>query len=370
MRVAVAVQRFGDGGVERVMTGLAGGLAALGCEVDLLVGRTAHPYVQALPDAVRVVPLGAGADALTAALRERPPQILFTGKLADDHAALAARDRLDAGIRVVTTVGTPLSVSLAAKRFNPLRTWRERRRVRRDYLRLDGITAVSSAVAEDLHQRLGITGVPLRVLPNPVVPADLDRRIGVQAPHAWLASGAPPVVLAVGGLRKVKDFATLLRAFALLPADLGARLMILGEGRERRRLRALAARLGIVEHVAMPGFVADPFPYLARASAMVLSSRREGLGNVLVEAMAVGTPVAATACPGGVTELLDSGRLGPLTPVGDARALARAIAGLLQQPTPPKLLRAAVAPYGISVSAAAYLDFFQHLLARRAGQAP
>jgi glycosyltransferase involved in cell wall biosynthesis len=370
MHVAVAVQRFGDGGVERVMTGLAGGLAALGCEVDLLAGRTEHPYVQALPPAVRVRPLAQGADALTASLRGRPPQILFTGKLADDRAALAARDRLDSGLRVVSTVGTPLSVSLAAKRFNPLRTWRERRRVRRDYLRLDGITAVSEAVALDLRQRLGISGVPVRVLPNPVVPADLDRRIGARAPHAWLEAGAPPVVLAVGGLRKVKDFPTLLRAFALLPADLDARLMLLGEGRERRRLGALAARLGIGERVAMPGFVADPFPYLARAAVLVLSSRREGLGNVLVEAMAVGTPVAATACPGGVTELLDGGRLGPLTPVGDAPALAAAIAGVLRQPTLPKLLRAAAAPYGIAASAAAYLAFFQDILAGPAGRAP
>ncbi len=367
MHVALAVSAFGDGGVERVMTALAGGLAELGCDVDLLVGRVEHAYLQELPAQVRVVPLGVGAPALITALRSRPPALVLTGKLTDDRAALAAREALGRGLRVVATVGTPLSVSLAAKRFNPLHTWRQRSRVRREYQRLDGITAVSHAVADDLSHRLGITGVPLCVLPNPVIPADLDRRIGARAPHAWLELGGPPVVLAVGGLRKVKDFPTLLRAFALLPADLNARLMLLGEGRERRRLAALAGRLGIAERVAMPGFVADPFPYLAHASALVVSSRREGLGNVLVEAMAVGTPVAATACPGGVGELLEDGRLGPLSPVGDAPALAAAIEHLLRDPTPPKRLRAAAAPYRVAASAAGYLDFFRAVVGGAAG---
>jgi glycosyltransferase involved in cell wall biosynthesis len=370
MHLALAVQAFGDGGVERVMTALAGGFAARGCDVDLLVGRTDHAYLDALPDAVRVVRLGAGADALIAALRERPPQLLLTGKRADDRAALAARERLGGALRVVATVGTPLSQSLAAKRFNPLHTWRERRRARLDYRRLDGITAVSHAVADDLRRWLGITEVPLRVLPNPVVPADLDRRMGGGAPHPWLELGAPPVVLAVGGLRKVKDFATLLRAFALLPADLDARLMLLGEGRERGRLMTLAQQLGIGERVALPGFVPDPFPYLGRAAAVAVSSRREGLNNTLVEAMAVGTPVAATACPGGVVELLQEGRLGPLSPVGDAPALALSLQRLLLEPTPPRLLRRAAAPYRIDASVAAYLEFFADIIRGRAACTP
>ncbi len=134
------------------------------------------------------------------------------------------------------------------------------------------------------------------------------------------------MILAIGGLRKVKDFATLLRAFARLPAALDARLLVLGEGKERPRLAALAERLGVADRVDLHGFVDDPFPYLARARLLVLSSRREGLSNVLVEAMAMGTPVAATDCPGGVRDLLAQGNLGPLTPVGDAEALAASMA--------------------------------------------
>jgi glycosyltransferase involved in cell wall biosynthesis len=208
---------------------------------------------------------------------------------------------------VVATVGTPLSVSVAGKRFNPWRVFRETRRIRADYRRLDGITAVSEAVAADLRRHFGVSEVPLRVLCNPIVPDDLQARAALPCPHPWLAPGAPPVVIAVGGLRKVKDFATLLRAFARLSTQTDARLLVLGEGKERKALTNLARRLGIEARVDLHGFVDDPFPYLARARALVLSSRREGLSNVLVEAMALGTPVAATDCPGGVRDLLAQG---------------------------------------------------------------
>jgi glycosyltransferase involved in cell wall biosynthesis len=220
------------------------------------------------------------------------------------------------------------------------------------------------------------------VLPNPIVPTDLAARAAAPCPHPWLApmadsepdpalalrpeprqgSAASPVILAIGGLRKVKDFATLLRAFARLPAALDARLLVLGEGQERPRLVALAERLGVADRVDLHGFVDDPFPYLARARLLVLSSRREGLSNVLVEAMAMGTPVAATDCPGGVRDLLAQGDLGPLTPVGDAGALAASLAHLLQSPTDAQTLRRAAEPYGLMTASRRYLEFFEQIV--------
>jgi glycosyltransferase involved in cell wall biosynthesis len=366
MRIALMVGDFEDGGVERTLTNLAAGLAGLGAGVDLLVGRTEHLYLRGLPAAVRILPLeGPREQALAAYLSVARPHLLMSGKLADDRVVLACRDRAGVawpGTRLVTTVGTPLSARLQAFRWNPLKRWREQRRIHADYCRLDGITAVSEAVAEDLRRRFRISGVPLRVLCNPVVPDDVQARAGAPCPHPWLAPDGPPVILAVGGLRKVKDFPTLLRAFARLPAGMDARLLILGEGKERPRLTRLASRLGLEGRIELPGFVADPYPYLARARVLVLSSRREGLGNVLVEAFAVGTPVVATDCPGGVRALLDQGRLGTLVPVGDDRALADAVAAVLSaRPDPTAPLRAAE-PYRIPAAAKAYLDFFNSLV--------
>ncbi len=363
MRIALMVSGFDDGGVERTMSNLASGLATLGAQVDLLCGTPDHPYVKGLAPEVGLVPLRDAKQSMVDYLRSARPDLMMTGKRVDDRAALSIRRRLGLPTRLVVTVGTPLSVSVAAKRFNPLRVFRETRRIRADYRSVDGIAAVSEAVAEDLRHRFGVTEVPLRVLPNPIVPADLAARAAMPCPHPWLAPGQPPVILAIGGLRKVKDFATLLRAFARLSARFDARLLVLGEGKERPRLAALTDRLGITARVDLYGFVDDPFPYLARARLLALSSRREGLSNVLIEAMALGTSVAATDCPGGVRGLLDQGRLGPLTPVGDAAALAASMTRLMQQPTDPDALKRAAAPFGVVAAAGRYHRFFEQIVA-------
>jgi glycosyltransferase involved in cell wall biosynthesis len=170
----------------------------------------------------------------------------------------------------------------------------------------------------------------------------------------------PPVILAVGGLRKVKDFATLLRAFARLD-DRAARLLILGEGKERGHLTRLGHRLGIGDRLDLPGFVPTPYPYLSRARLLALSSVREGLGNVVVEALAVGTPVVATDCSAGLRVLWRERPLVPLVRVGDPAALAAALARGLREHPDPGALVAAAEPFQILPAARAHLDFFRGL---------
>jgi glycosyltransferase involved in cell wall biosynthesis len=89
--------------------------------------------------------------------------------------------------------------------------------------------------------------------------------------------------------------------------------------------------LGLEEDVALPGFVDNPYKYMKRAAVFVLSSRWEGFGIVLVEAMALGTPVIATDCPSGPAEILEDGRWGRLVPVGDVHRLAEAILRVLKE---------------------------------------
>ncbi|MGD8709960.1 MAG: glycosyltransferase, partial [Ectothiorhodospiraceae bacterium] len=121
-------------------------------------------------------------------------------------------------------------------------------------------------------------------------------------------------------------------AFAALRREMDARLIILGEGSRRSELEGLARRLGIDGAVDMPGFVRNPAAHVRRANVFALSSAWEGFGNVLVEALAVGTPVVSTDCRSGPSEILDSGRYGDLVPVGDSAALARALAHNLRGP--------------------------------------
>jgi glycosyltransferase involved in cell wall biosynthesis len=163
--------------------------------------------------------------------------------------------------------------------------------------------------------------------------------------HPWFSPDAPPVILAVGRLTAVKDYPTLLRAFALLRQWRAARLFILGEGELRRELGALAETLGIAADVQFAGFDPNPYRYMKRSAVLALSSAWEGFGNVLVEALACGTQVVATDCPSGPAEILAGGKFGRLVPVGDAAALAQAIESALLAPLPPDALTQAGAGF-------------------------
>ena len=122
-----------------------------------------------------------------------------------------------------------------------------------------------------------------------------------------------------------KDYSNLLHSFAKIRKVRKVRLVILGTGEQELRLRHLIRELGLENDIDMPGHVKNPFSYMSRAAVFALSSAWEGLANVLIEAMALGTPVVSTNCPSGPAEVLDGGRYGLLVPTGDSNALAEAI---------------------------------------------
>ena len=150
---------------------------------------------------------------------------------------------------------------------------------------------------------------------------------------SWFAQDQPPVILAIGRLNEAKDFHVLIRAFAQLRKQRQVRLAILGEGELRHSLEALINQLGLnSDQVQLPGFVSNPFAWLARAKLFVLSSRREALPSALIEAMACGVPVVSTNCLSGPDEILEGGHWGRLVPVGDIDALTKAMAVTLDSP--------------------------------------
>ena len=161
----------------------------------------------------------------------------------------------------------------------------------------------------DLRRRMG-SSAPLEQINNPVVwPEHIAMASMSISPGSSEGSGVP-VVLSAGRLVPSKDHATLIRAFARVVATRPARLVILGEGTERASLTALAASLGIGQAVEFVGFRSNPFAYMSNADVFVLSSRYEGSPNVLIQAMACGTPVVSTDCPGGSREILEHGKWG------------------------------------------------------------
>jgi glycosyltransferase involved in cell wall biosynthesis len=244
--------------------------------------------------------------------------------------------------------------------------WRERhlpRLLGHGYRMADGILAVSDGVADDLARRTGLPREGITTVYNPVVTAKLAALAAAPVAHPWFATAAPPLILGVGSLAARKDFPTLLRAFARVRAQRDCRLVILGQGSTpdktaelKAELMALAASLGVAADTDLPGFVANPFAYMARAATFVLSSLYEGLPGVLIQALACGCPVVSTDCPSGPSEILDGGRFGALVPVGDDTAMATAIASTLDDPLAASTLRARGNLFSVERAVDRYVD--------------
>ena len=286
-------------------------------------------------------------------LRSEKPDVLLSGANHVNLTALWARRLARAPIPLVLRASNHLS---GANR-NPLnrryfRWWM----ARRVYGWADAVIAVSDDVAEDIARHTGCEKNRITTIYNPTITPDLVQKAKLPLDHPWFAPGSPPVILAAGRLSTQKDFPTLLKAFARVRAVRPARLVILGEGKKRHQLQALARQLGISADVALPGFVDNPFAWMARAAVFALSSAWEGLPGVLIEALACGCPTVSTDCPGGAAEILANGRYGRLVPVGDDPALANAILATLDAAPAPELLRKRAAQFSIEQAVDQYLN--------------
>jgi glycosyltransferase involved in cell wall biosynthesis len=195
---------------------------------------------------------------------------------------------------------------------------------------IDHAIAVSGGIAAELTH-VGLSTSKISTIFNAVIGDDFQDRAEMPVHHPWLVNKDRPVFVTAGRLVEMKDHRTLLRAFAIHLQQRPARLMLLGTGPMLDELRALAATLGIAEHVTFEGFVRNPLPYMRMADGFVLSSRSEGFGNVLVEAMGCGTPVIATDCPHGPSDILANGTYGILVPPRDPAAMAPAFSRLLDE---------------------------------------
>lgn len=359
-RLAILVAFSGAGGVERMMLNLLQGFAAYGIQVDLLAIVRKNWQIPAIdwPN-VRLIDLQTShthlaVPALVGYLRRERPDVLMAVKDRAIRAAILAKSLAGVETRLVGNLHTNLSAALEKK--SPLLRWLRCQPMRWIYPALERVIAVSEGVAQDT---LKITGLPrerVLAIPNPVIGEDLFVKSREPVTHPWFADHGVPIVLGSGRLTRQKDFDTLLRAFARVRARRDCRLLILGEGGLRPELEKRVTELNLESSVALPGFIENPYPYMAKASLFVLSSLWEGSPTVLTEALALGVPVVATDCPSGPRETLAGGRFGPLVPMGNPERLAEAMLETLAHPQPPENLREAVAEFTIERSARRYLE--------------
>jgi|SoiMethySBSTD1v2_1073268.scaffolds.fasta_scaffold42596_2 glycosyltransferase involved in cell wall biosynthesis len=192
---------------------------------------------------------------------------------------------------------------------------------------VDRYLAVSRQVAAQLRERFGVRPDKITQVPNAVALDQFPRAVS-PAPARPADPAAPQTVLTVARLDPQKGLHHLVAAAALVPE---ARVMVVGEGPERRALETKIAHLGLGDRVHLLGFRSDVPDLLAGSDLFVLPSLFEGLPLSILEAMAAGKPVVATAI-GGNDEAVVDGATGLLVPPGDPRALADAIRALLRDP--------------------------------------
>ena len=388
--LAIFIPSLAGGGVARVMLHLAKAFVVQKHKVDIVVCQTTGPYLSTIQPPLRVVALKSSpqwqgriralwADPkgrialllpillpykppkalrclpdLINYLRDNKPDAVLAAKTHTNLVALWARRHASAPTRLVVSERTNLSTTVKISK-----KWRWRfvaPLLHRLYPWADAIVCVSDGVANDLSRQTGIPRDSISTIYNPVLIPKVTEQSRAVIDHPWFAPGMPPVILGVGRLVPQKDFTNLSKAFALLRVKRPCRLLILGEGRERPQLEALAKELGCAADVSLPGFVDNPYAYMARASVFVLSSAWEGMPNALIEALACGCPVVSTDCPSGPREILDHGAFGPLVPVGNESALADAMLAILDKPPERQRLQVRAEEFDIDRISRRYLQ--------------
>jgi len=308
-----------------VTLNLVEGLLELGCEVDLVLFTATGNLLSTVPERANVMDLRCGRALrsplpIMRYLRKRRPDVMVANMGHTNLVALLARFLSRVPTRLVLT--EHLAVAPTADDFKD-RAYRVLARMAYRYA--ESVVAVSKGVAHSLVANVGLPKDSVEVIYNPVLTKRYWQALEAPVEHPWFAADNPPVVLGVGRLVAQKDFPTLIQAFARVRETREARLMILGEGPDRSALESLIRELGLDGSVLLPGFASNPVALMASAAVFALSSVREGLPTVLIEALASGVPVVSTDCESGPHEILQGGRLGRLVPVGDVDALASAI---------------------------------------------
>ena len=325
-RIAFVLPHMDAGGLERVVLNLLVHLDRRRFLPLLILQSKRGAFLCRVPPDVAItdlggVPLRRAVPVIKRALESAKPDSVYTGTNAMNLAVLSAAKLMRKKPRVVISEHGPPSLYLRESKWRPLRL----RAMRYLYPSAAGIVVPVPQMAEDLRQMLRLPDLDVLVLPNPVVDMASLRQDAVPAPGRW-AESQGPVFVGAGRLSPEKGFDVLCRAFARLRVThLQAHLLILGDGPERANLEGLARELGVVEHIEFAGYVDHVSDYFRQATAFILSSRREGFGNVLIEAMAVGLPVIAVDCPVGPRGILNDGEAGILVKIGDTEALTAAM---------------------------------------------
>ena len=366
-------------GVVRNALRIAGAAAAAGLTTELWTVTGNGPLLAEVPSVVvlRSADLGGGNLGRTLDLTRAIPQLAAYLKQTRPRIALSSGNHMHVAASLAYRLaGRPADVKLWARASNatlkhpigaalgqdlpgPVGSAIDAvtRLQYRDFAR---VIAVCHELGSHLVQELGLLPQNVSIIPNGVSLAKIREAADQPLDHAWMQEGAHPVILAAGRFSRQKNFADLIRTLAVVRRDSPARLVILGDGSPDRRgaLERQAAKLGLADAVLLPGFDANPWRWMRHAALLAVSSRWEGSSNVVLEALACGTPVVAYRCPTGIAEVVEPLGPGLVVEPGDVAGLAAAIVRRLREPRDSAALQMHVEQFDLTRTLDAYVRLF------------
>lgn len=350
-------QTFRGGGVERALLRLVDGWITAGRKVTIVVGKCEGPLAAEVPPGTTIIEVGSARftalRAVASHARQCQPDIIFCP--GNHYTSVALWTRLALGNGAPPIIAKISNTLVRSDQPLPLamgyRWW-----LRRHPAFIDHFVAMTAGMKHEAIAAMRADPALISVIANPL-------------PRSTVATPFPdlpdrPVLVGVGRLESQKRWDRLIAALPLL-GDQRTRLIIIGDGRRRAALQAQIARLGLGDRVSLPGYVNDPGPYLAQASAVVLTSDFEGVPGVLREALMLGTPVVATDSSPAIREIITSPTMGSVVPKESQAALVAALDAWLAVDA----ARAPPPPAPQANAATAYLTLFDTLVRQRPNRA-
>ena len=326
-KVAFYLPTLVYGGAERVVVALVNGIASHGYNVELVLVNAIGPFLKDVNPLVKIINLNCSRSlfsifGLIQYLKRSKPDVMISALDTANVISILARGI--SGVKAKLLISHHCTLSSVKQYDKSIKGKILYKLVQFLYPRADIVIGVSEGVSKNLKEQLGVN-LNIVTIYNPVVGNQILMLQNEPLFCKWFNEGEVPVILSAGRLTEQKDFELLISAFALVRKNRECRLIIVGDGPLNSKLTQLACELGVKEDLLLTGFQSNPFNWMKHASVFVVSSKFEGLSNVLIEAMACGRKVVSTDCPNGPSEILEGGRWGHLVPVGDALALASAI---------------------------------------------
>jgi glycosyltransferase involved in cell wall biosynthesis len=336
-KVCFVLPSLHGGGAERAAVQILNGLDPGRWDRSMFLFAREGPYLSELDPAIAITAADTASRwgrwrALRSFVARERPEIVMA--FLSYFSVLSATRAANTAAKVVFNLQTPMSAFLTDADYQWRHRWRKAAFTavtRVGYAAADLIVATSRGVARDLTAAFGISPDSIRVIANPV---DLDRVRAASREaidEAVLPAGNAPLIVAAGRLAEAKNYPLMIEALAELRPRMPARLCILGQGELEGSLRQMIADRRLGEFVSLAGFQANPWKFIGRADAFLLTSKYEGFGNVLIEAMACGVPVVATASAG-TRDIVQHGADGMLVEAHTPQSVAASLVSVLESP--------------------------------------